>query len=338
MPNARQWSASRTRQAMYAALRRFFAGRAFEEVDTPTLVPAPGMEPHITAFKVPFVPETAVGRKGNLYLHTSPEYAMKRLLADGCGPIFQICKVYRNGEVSQTHNPEFTMLEFYRPNADYHRIMEDLEYGLAAVERDVGEGDLFSRVPYERITVRDALFRETGIELEACPDAESLKRAAEPLGIKFGKKDTFDDVFFRIFLEKVEPKLGHERPTYLIEYPVSMAALARACPENPSVAERFELYANGLELANGYSELVDAAEQRRRLEEEQALRRKMRRAVYPIDERFVEAVGRMPPSGGVAVGLDRILMLLTNSERIEEVLLFPAWEFLNELEAGGRKG
>jgi lysyl-tRNA synthetase class 2 len=293
------------------------------------------MEPHITAFAVPFVPETGIGTRRDLYLHTSPEYAMKRLLADGSGPIFQICKVYRNGEVSQTHNPEFTMLEFYRPEADYHRIMDDLERGLAEAERDLGGSGIFDRLPFERLTVRDALLRETGIDLRGCPDAAALRLEAERIGVPSKETDSFDDVFFRVFLERVEPKLGFGRPTFLIEYPASMASLARLSPGDPSVAERFELYVNGLELANGFSELVDADEQRRRLVEEQALRRRENRTVYPIDERFVEAVGRMPPSGGVAVGLDRVLMLLTGAHRIEEVLLFPAWAFLSEEGAGG---
>lgn len=315
---------------MYAALRRFFAGEGYQEVETSLLVPAPGMEPHITAFTVPFVPETDVGRARDLFLHTSPEYAMKRLLADGAGPIFQICKVFRNGEVSRAHNPEFTLLEFYRPGADYQRIMADLERALAEAERPLGRGELFRGVPFERVTVREALHRATGIDLRSCPDAASLGRAASALGVRVDPGDGFDDIFFRLFLERVEPGLGQERPTFLLDYPASMAALARLKADDPSVAERFELYARGTELANGFSELNDAAEQRRRLEEEQALRRERGRSAYPIDERFLEAVGRMPPSGGVAVGLDRVLMLILGLERIDEVLLFPAQEFLQE--------
>jgi elongation factor P--(R)-beta-lysine ligase len=330
MPNAAQLAASRARHAIYAALRRFFAAEGYEEVETPVLVPAPGMEPHISAFVTPFVPETPTGRARDLHLHTSPEYAMKRLLAEGAGPIFQICKVFRNGEVSRTHNPEFTMLEFYRPHADYGWIMADLERALAEVERAVGRSELFGRLPFERVTVREALLRSTGIDLQSCPDAESLARAAEGLGVRVRPGEVFEDVFFRVFLERVEPMLGRERPTFLVDYPASMASLARLKSADPTVAERFELYAQGLELANGFSELTDAAEQRRRLQEEQAVRRAAGRPVYALDERFLEAVGRMPPSSGVAVGLDRLLMLLLGAERIEEVLLFPAHEFLEE--------
>ncbi len=326
MPNASQLKAALARQLMYSALRRFFAGRGFLEVETPVLVPAPGMEPHITACEVPFIPETDVGERRTLYLHTSPEYAMKRLLADGVGPCFQLCKVFRNGEISPTHNPEFTMLEFYRPHADYHAIMDDLEGALCAVQEALGGQGPF-RAPFERLSLREAVRRETGIDLAQHGDGPSLKAAAELIGVRTGEATAFDDVFFHLFLQRVEDRLGRERPTFLTEYPASMAALARLKPGDPTVAERVELYALGMELANGFSELTDAQEQRRRLGEEQGLRRAAGRPVYPLDERFLEAVGRMPPSAGIAVGLDRILMLLLGKTRIDEVLLFPAHDF-----------
>lgn len=334
MPNLSRWRAARGRQALYSALRRFFISRDYLEVETPLLVPAPGMEPHINAFEARFIPETDVGRPGTLYLHTSPEYAMKRLLAEGAGPLFQICKVFRNGEVSPTHNPEFTMLEFYRPGADYHGIMEDLEGALAEAGRSATEGEpgadpaFFTRTPYERLTVRDAVLKATGVDIRVHSDGPSLKRAAEAVGVRTGDSESFDDVFFHLFLEKVERGLGFERPTFLIEYPASMAALSRLKPGDPAVAERVELYAKGLELANGFSELTDPVEQRARLVEEQELRRRLGRSVYPLDERFLDAVGRMPPSAGIAVGLDRILMLLLGVQRISDVLLFPAHEFV----------
>ena len=328
MPNPSQWAAARARQVLQHAIRTHLEALGYQEVETPILVPAPGMEPHIRAFEVPFVPETEIGRARSLYLHTSPEYAMKRLLADGSGPIFQICKVFRNGEVSPTHNPEFTMLELYRPDADYRAIMDDLESLLAAAAAALGRPVPFGVRPYERVTVREALRRETGIDLRQTPDAASLAGAARRVGVRTEPGDGFDDVFFRLFLERVEPQLGRDRPAFLIDYPASMAALARLSPADPSVAERFELYAHGLELANGFSELTDAVEQRRRLEEERAFRIARGRPAYPIDESFLEAVGRMPPSGGVALGLDRVLMLLLGAERIEEVLLFPAHGFV----------
>jgi len=328
MPNPSQWAAARARQVLQRAIREHLESRGYLEVETPLLVPAPGMEPHIRAFEVPFLPETDVGRPRTLYLHTSPEYAMKRLLADGSGPIFQICKVFRNGEVSRTHNPEFTMLELYRPHADYRAIMDDLESTLAAGAAALGRAEPFGLRPYERVTVREALRRETGIDLGEASDAAALARAARRVGVRTESGDRFDDVFFRLFLERVEPRLGTDRPTFLIDYPASMAALARLSPHDSSVAERFELYARGLELANGFSELTDATEQRRRLEEERALRVARGLPAYALDERFLEAVGRMPSSGGVAIGLDRVLMLLVGAERIEDVLLFPAHGFV----------
>jgi lysyl-tRNA synthetase class 2 len=328
MPNINQWKAARARASLHASLRRSFEALGYQEVETPLLVPAPGMEPHIQPFEVPFIPETDVGTRSSLWLHTSPEYAMKRLLADGSGPLFQLCKVFRNGEISPTHNPEFTLLEFYRPHADYHAIMSDLERLLSDAEAVLAPAKpLFAQLPFERLTVREALQRETGIDLAEAPAVgagEWLAGRAEAIGVRVGGATAFDDVFFHLFLQKVEPKLGFDRPTFLIEYPASMAALARLKPGDPSVAERVELYARGLELGNGFSELTDAAEQRRRLVEEQAFRRANRRPVLPLDERFLDAVGKMPPAGGIAVGLDRLLMLWLDAERIEDVLLFPA--------------
>ncbi|MFO0600811.1 MAG: EF-P lysine aminoacylase EpmA [Myxococcaceae bacterium] len=330
MPSEAQWRAARARQAMYGALRQWFGAAGYLEVETPTLVPTPGLEPHIDPFETTYVPQTGVGTKRPLWLHTSPEYAMKRLLADpGCPPLFQICKTYRNGEISGTHNPEFTMLEFYRPNADYSAIMSDLEQALAAVEQAVApKRGLFSQLPFERLTVADAVKRHTGVELYAHPDAAAFRRAVEATGVVVSPGSTsFDDVFFHLFLERVERQLGKGRPTFLCEYPASMAALSKVKASDPRVAERVELYADGVELANGFTELTDADEQRRRLVEEQELRRSLGRPVFPLDEKFLAALPKLPPSGGIAVGLDRVLMLLLGAGSIEEVVLFPAREF-----------
>ena len=321
---------------MQSAVRGFLSARGFEEVETPYLVPSPGMEPHIDAFDVAFVPEGA-GALQRLWLHTSPEYAMKRLLADGFTRIFQIARVFRNGEVSATHNPEFTMLELYRAGTDYQGAMRDVEELVAHCARELtggtrvraGTGALDLAAPFERLTVADA-FAGAGIDLAACGgDAGELRRQLAARGVHGGSPDDrYDDLFFRAFLERIEPGLGHGRPVYLLDGPVSMAALARAKPSDPRWAERFELYAGGLELANGFSELTDAGEQRRRLEEERALRGRMGRPQYPIDERFLEALPLMPAAGGVAVGLDRLLMLLVGAGSVDEVLLFPARDFL----------
>ncbi len=338
-------AAARARVRLQRAVRDYFAGEGFDEVETPCLVPAPGMEPHIRAFEAPFVPETHEGRAATLYLHTSPEYAMKRLLAAGFERVFQLCRVFRNGEIAPHHNPEFTMLEFYRAGASYEALMVDLEELLVRGAQAVSGADHLladgRKVPlarpFERLTVRDALLSRTGLDLRLLDDGPKLRAAAEARGFRFspGARD-FDDVFFQLFLNEVEPTLGTERPTFLVEYPASMASLARLKPDDPGVAERVELYAGGVELANGFSELTDAAEQRRRLAEEQELRRRLGKPVYPLDEEFLAAVGRMPPSAGVAVGLDRLLMLCLGARRIADVLLFPAREFFAPPDGGPR--
>ena len=329
---------ARARAKLSAAVRAALGALGYEEVETPSLVPAPGMEPHIQAFEAPFVPEGG-GAQRPLFLHTSPEYAMKRLLAAGLPRIFQLARVFRNGEVSRTHNPEFTMLELYRAGTDYAGVMEDLERLVEACARALspdgearaarGGRALDLAAPFERLTVAEAFRRHAGIDLPACGgDAARLAAAARQAGHDPGPPgEAFDDVFFRIMLDAVEPRIGLDRPTYLVDWPAPMAALSRVKRDDPAVAERFELYAGGLELANGFTELTDPAEQRRRLVDEQAQRRRLGHRVYPLDERFLEALGRMPDAGGVAVGLDRLLMLLAGAEAIEDVLLFPAKDF-----------
>ena len=324
---------ARRRARLAAALRSCFEAMGYDEVETPILVPAPGMEPPIQAFATRFVPEMGAVPGRPLWLHTSPEFAMKRLLAAGWERIFQLTKVFRNGEVSPTHNPEFTMLEFYRAQVDYGPLMDDVEALVKALARSAGHSERFLYrgaelrldLPFERVTVRDAMLRETGLDIRVLTDPEELRREALARGHFVPTSAvSWDDVFFSVFVTAVEPKLGRERPAFLIEYPARMAALARLKPSDETVAERFELYANGLELANGFSELIDANEQRRRFLFEQEERRETGREVYPIDERFLEAVSRMPPAAGVAIGWDRLVMLLCGAGSIDEVLLFPA--------------
>ncbi len=330
---------ARARARLAAEVRRALGAMGYEEVETPALVPAPGMEPHIQAFEAEFAPE-AGGARTPLFLHTSPELAMKRLLAAGLPRVFQLARVYRNGEVSPTHNPEFTMLEFYRAGTDYRGIMEDLESLVDACARALGPDRLPRAVrggvaldlaaPFERLTVSEAFRRHAGIDLAACEnDPARLAEAARRAGHDPGPPgEPFDDVFFRVMLDAVERRIGTVRPCFLTDWPAPMAALSRVKRDDPRFAERFELYVGGLELANGFSELTDAAEQRRRLLEEQEQRRRLGRRVYPLDEPFLAALTGMPEAGGVAVGLDRLLMLLVGAETIADVLLFPAHEFL----------
>lgn len=302
------------REAVIDAIRAFFKEHGFREVETPQLVAHPGMEPHLEVF------ETRVGPARG-FLTTSPEYAMKKLLAAGLERIFQMCKAFRNGEqVSRGHNPEFTILEWYRANADYTSIMADCEGLLRrlAGDRLVYQGEAIDLAgPFERLTVREAFRRHAGVELE------HVEAAARARGYT-ADGATWEQLYHQLFLNEVEPKLGRPRPTILYEYPAEMAALARVVDGR---AERFELYVAGIELGNAFSELTDAAEQRRRLEAEREERRLAGRVLYDIDEDFLSALAAgIPPSAGIAVGVDRLVMLLADRTSIRDVLWFPADE------------
>ena len=305
MPNPKQWAASRARQKLYAALRGCFASRGFDEVETPTLVPAPGMEPHITAFEVPFVPETDVGPKRDALSAHQPRVRDEAAARGRCrAASSRSARCSATARSRATHNPEFTMLEFYRPHADYHAIMADLGGALAAAgaRRWAAEQALFARTPFERLTVRDAVLRETGIDLRRTRGRGLAQRAAEAPACAWASATSFDDVFFHLFLQKVEPKLGRERPTFLIEYPASMASLARLKPGDPTVAERFELYARGA----GAGERLLRADRRGgaapRLEERAGARAEGPADVYPLDERVPRGGGPHAALGGCRRG------------------------------------
>lgn len=331
----RKREAVRARQTLYRIVREVFAEAGFDEVETPLLVPAPGMELHIDCFETRFVPQmSAQGGERPLWLHASPEFAMKRLLADGWERIFQITKVFRNGEIAQNHNPEFTMLEHYRvvrEEEGYQPLLGDLEEIGVRAARAIAGGERIrwkgSEVdltpPWRRMSVKEAFAEFAGVDLPLDGDAELLRERILAAGHDPGSAETYDDLFFTVFLS-FETRLGKDRPLFLVDWPASMASLAKLRAVDPHVAERFELYIAGVELANGFFELDDEAEQRRRLVEEREERRRLGRTPYPLDERFLEAVGRLPTSAGVATGLDRLLMILGGWESIEEVLLFPA--------------
>ncbi len=329
-------SALALRGRVLAALRAFFAERDFVEVETPCLQTAPGTEPHIMALSTE-LGEPGGGARRRLYLQTSPEYAMKKLLVAGVARLYQFARVWRDGERSPRHHPEFTMLEWYRAHAGYETLMADCEALLRAAAAAAGTGGLSHGArrcdplpAAERLTVAEAFARHAGIDLLAtapdphAPDAALLAAEARRSGLFVSERDSWEDVFFRIMLERIEPRLGEGRATILYEYPISMAALARPSPRDARVAERFELYACGLELANAFGELTDAAEQRRRFAAEQAEKERLYGVRQPIDEDFLAALEfGMPESAGIALGFDRLVMLLAGAEHIDEVLWAP---------------
>ena len=301
---SKNWSLVRRRETLQARsaiineIRRFFFVGGYLEVETPLRIPAPAPEAHIEAIP-----------SDGWFLHTSPELCMKRMLAAGYGRIFQICRCWRDGERGALHLPEFTMLEWYRVAADYRSLMDECETLLRSLPRVLGqdcsvryqgkEADLSGA--WERLSVSEAFARYGGMVME-----EALA------------KDLFDEIMVR----EIEPRLGIGQPTFIYDYPAERGALARRRGDNPAVAERFELYICGLELANAFSELTDAAEQRARFSLEAAYRGSMQRTVYPLPEKFLDELGDMPPSAGIAMGVDRLVMVLLDAATIDEVVAF----------------
>jgi elongation factor P--(R)-beta-lysine ligase len=314
------------RNRIQAAFRAWFAERDFIEVDTGALQLSPGNETHLHAFAAELV--NPDGSREPRYLHTSPEFACKKLLAAGEQRIFSLAHCFRNRERTALHAPEFTMLEWYRADESYERIIEDtLELvrlaasGKALIFRDRTADPV---LPPERLSVAEAFSRHVGIDLlPTLGNRSALAREAEASGIRVAPDDSWSDIFSRVLVERVEPKLGQGKVTVLYEYPAVEAALARICAHDPRVAERFELYACGVELANGFGELTDAEEQRRRFEADMALKEKIYGERYSIDEDFLAALAHMPDASGVALGFDRLVMLATSASRIDQVIWTP---------------
>jgi elongation factor P--(R)-beta-lysine ligase len=320
------------RGRIIAALRAWFAAQDFVEVDTGALQVSPGNETHLHAFATRLAAPD--GASSQLYLRTSPEFAGKKLLAAGERRIVEFAKVFRNRERGALHHPEFTLLEWYRAGEHYGALMKDCAAILARAAEAAGARQLTFRGrvadPFaepERLTVAEAFSRYAGIDLlatlsECEPDRGAFARAAQAAGVRVGDDDRWADIFSRVLVERVEGNLGIGRATMLDQYPAVLAALARPAP-NRRVAERFELYACGVELANGFGELTDAAEQRRRLEREMAEKERIYGERYPIDEDFLAALAAMPQACGIALGLDRLVMLATGAARIDQVLWNP---------------
>ena len=333
------------RGRILGAVRDFFAGEGFIEVETPALQVSPGLEPHLRAFAT-VLDDPRDGAAKPRYLHTSPEFAMKKLLAGGMTQIWQLARVFRDGERGATHHPEFSLIEWYRAGATYLDLMDDCERLLRRAQaaalppRRAGEGwgrgltwqdrTADTNRPFERLTVAEAFARYAGVDILATapdpthPDVALLASAAEKIGIAPHAGDDWEALYFRIFLDRIEPQLGIGAPTILYDYPVSMAALSRKKTGDSRLAERFELYACGLELANAFSELTDAEEQRARFLADQQRKKSLYGETYPIDEDFLAALEYgLPQCAGIALGFDRLVMLCTGAADIEEVLWAP---------------
>jgi lysyl-tRNA synthetase class 2 len=298
------WGMARKRKALTARariireIRRYFYEEGYLEVETPLRIPAPAPESHIDAIP-----------SGEWFLHTSPELSMKRLLAAGYGPVFQICHCWREGERGRLHLPEFTMLEWYRTDSGYLRLMDECETLIRSVTAALGKGEKINyqgieidlRGKWERITVAEAFSRYT-----RCSMAEALQNG----------------IFDELMVEEIEPRLGLSGPVFIHDYPASRGALARLKADDPTVAERFELYMGGLELANAFSELTDPSEQHSRFIQEQEQRRTLGKAIYSMPEKFLDELSGMPQASGIALGLDRLVMLLLDLPSIDEVVAF----------------
>jgi lysyl-tRNA synthetase class 2 len=322
------------RNRVQAALRRWFADDGFTEVDPCGLQVSPGNEAHLHAFGT-----DAIGNDGSvrrMYLHTSPEFAMKKLLAAGEDRIFAFAHVWRNRERGARHSPEFTMLEWYRVGQDYTVLMQDCAALLQAAVRAAGT-DVLRRgealcdpfAPLERLSVAEAFVRHAGIDLlatlgaDGLPDRDALAAQVAAAGMRVDAGDSWSDLLSAVLVQRVEPHLGHGRLTVLDRYPAPEAALARRCADDPRVAERFELYACGVELANGFGELTDPVEQRRRFQADMDLKERLYGERYPLDEGFLAALAQMPDAAGIALGFDRLAMLATGAPRIDDVIWAP---------------
>jgi lysyl-tRNA synthetase class 2 len=325
------------RNRIQTALRLWLAEQGFTEVDPAALAASPGNEAHLHAFAT-----EAIGNDGQprrLYLHTSPEFAMKKLLAAGETRIHAFAHVWRNRERGVLHSPEFTMLEWYRAGQDYGVLMDDCMAFLRLAAETAGSPLLRFRDrscdPFaapERLSVAEAFRRHAGIDLMATmdtageTDAAALAAQMRAAGLRAAPDDTWSDMLSRVLVEKVEPNLGMGRATILDRYPAAEAALARRTPDDPRTAERFELYACGVELANGFGELTNPAEQRRRFGMEMDEKQRVYGERYPLDEDFLAALALMPPASGIALGFDRLVMLATAAPRIDDVIWAPVPE------------
>jgi lysyl-tRNA synthetase class 2 len=311
-------SALEARSRIVRAVRAWFEREEFLEVSTPARVRSPGQEVHLDA-----IPAGQTGADAQ-WLITSPEYHLKRLVADGLSPIFEICRCWRAEESGPHHRTEFTMVEWYRANAPLEVLAADCEALVGVAFQAAGRDPLGVGIaaPFARTTVRQLFEQHAGFSLTGAETAAEMRAAAEKAGVAVGAATAWDDIFYQVFLDRIEPALTRRGPTFVFDWPAPLGALARPHPRDPRVVERFELYAGGLELANAFGELTDPVEQRRRFEEEVQIRAARGKAVYPIDEALLAALPRMPPTAGIALGFDRLVMLVLGIEDIAEVGAF----------------
>ncbi len=321
----------RVRNQVISAMRQWFDIQNFDAVETPVLQVCPVMDAHIHGFETRLIePDLTTSHK--MYLHTSPEFAMKKLLVAGMKRIYQIVPVFRNSDASRLHSPEFTLLEWYRAETDYHAMMDDCAGLVRSVAKSIDKTILsYDGVQcdvneeWQKISVSEAFKTLADIDLDECLEDKKLlaKRAAEQ-GIRTAVDDGWDDIFFRVMAEKIEPTLGRGQPTFLYDYPVALASLSKRKESNPKYAERFELYICGIEIANAFSELIDFAEQTVRFESEMNLKESLYDQRYPVDNDFIKALKHgMPESSGIALGVDRLVMLFSGAYHIDQVLWAP---------------
>ena len=329
------------REEVVDIIRIFFKKQGFHEVFTPILVPVPSIEPNLEVFDTELITGNNISRRG--FLIMSPEYAIKKLLAAGIGSCFEITKAFRNKEeISNFHNPEFTILEWYRVGADYKKVMEDFENLFREIISETRQQANISSFRYQgeiydltlhwpRISVKDAFNKFCGIDTKTLLNTKKLIRKALEKGYETSDKTTWEQVFYQIFFNEIEPKLkASYKPAFIYDYPLAQAALAQRCKDDFRFAERFEVFLAGLELGNCFSELTDAKEQEERFNNDLAERKRLRKTKYPIDSELIEALkAGMPKVSGIAVGVDRLVMLAADLPTISETLFFPAKELFD---------
>lgn len=312
-------------------IREFFWSAGFEETDTPAAVRLAGQEPYLNPLPVIFHAPNGYAEK--FYLRTSPEYSLKKLLAAGFPKIFEIAKVFRDfEEFGHTHNTEFTMIEWYRAPGKLEEIMDDTENLFKFVARKLAMKEIAYNnnkinidAAWDRLSMKEAWQKYVGVNLDEYLEIEKMRALVKSRGYGVEESDAYEDLFFKIFLNEIEQKLGEERPTILYDYPAQMCSLSKLCAKDERYAERFELYIGGLELANAFGELTDAEEQKKRLENDKNLREKLGKEIWPVDPDFIGALGEFPDeakkgTGGIALGVDRMVLLFTGARDLNEVI------------------